>query len=89
MPIICGQFDKENHDAFIAVANSAVISGFGLEDEEHHYADNGSFVHIVDNIYVRAFRSAASILDTTARIADRFDEIAGTDYASNILFSLR
>ena len=89
LPIVCWQLEKENHEAFVAIANPKKIAVFGIEDESHTYSQNGSFAHVVDNIYVRAFLSAASVLDTLSRIASTYDELAGTDYAANILFALK
>ena len=89
LPIICSQFERENHEAFMAIANSKRIAVFGIEDDEHSYSKNNSFVHVVDNVYVRPFLSAASVLETMARIAVAYDESAGTDYCDNILFSLK
>ena len=89
LPLLCKQLDKENHEAFVEIANPESISAFGIEDDDHKYSVNTSFAHITDSIYIRQFMSAASILDTVAKIADKYDNIAGTDYAENILFSLR
>ena len=89
LPILCELFDKENHDAFLEIAKPDKISAFGIEDDEHKYADNSSFAHITENIYIRQFMSAASILDTAAKISAEYDRVAGTDYSGNILFSLR
>jgi len=89
IPIICQLFDKENHDALMEIANPDKISAFGLEDDDHKYSGNTSFTHITGNLYVRQFMSAASILDTIGRICSAFDEVAGTDYEDNIMFSLK
>ena len=53
IPIICRLFDKENHDAFMEIANPDKISAFGLEDDDHKYSGNTSFAHITGNLYVR------------------------------------
>ena len=89
LPIICEICNKENHDAFMQIARPEKISAFGIEDSEHQYSLSGSFVHVTENIYIRAFMSAANILDTMAKIALEFDRIAGTDFAGNILFALK
>lgn len=89
LPLLCGTFDKENHEAFIELVNTEKYSAFGLEDEDHYYSGNSNYVHITENIYVRQFMSSASILDAVAKISLGFDRIAGTDYSANILFSLR
>ena len=89
LPILCNLLDKENHAAFMEIAIPVRISAFGLEDEEHDYSNNPYFAHITENIYVRQFMSAAGILDTVLKITQQFDAAAGTDYANNILFSLK
>lgn len=89
LPILCRLLDKENHDAFLEIAKPERISAFGVEDDDHKYAGNTSFAQIVDNIFIRQFMSAASILETAARISAAFDSVAGTDYVNNILFSLK
>ena len=65
------------------------ISAFGIEDEEHDYSQNGAFVQVTGNVYIRAVMSAASVLYVTSRIVSDYDKVAGTDYADNILFSLK
>lgn len=89
LPIICKLFDKENHEAFMNVANPHNISAFGIENDEHKYSENSSFMLITDNVYVRQSMSAASILDTILRLSSYFDKVAGTDYACNIMFALK
>ena len=89
LPILCRLLDRENHEVFIEIANPDKISAFGIEDDDHSYADNSSFAHIVDNVYVRQFMSASSILETMKKITVAYDNASGTDYADNILFSLR
>ena len=89
LPIICELYNKENHDAFMEIANPDKISAFGFEDDEHKYSENTSFAHVADNLYVRQFMSAANILDTVTKISAAFDKAAGTDYAGNILFALK
>ena len=89
LPIFCKVLEQDNHDAFVEIAKPEKISAFGLEDEEHSFSDNTSFAHVSGNIYVRQFMSAASILDTMLKISSSYDEIAGTDFADNILFSLK
>jgi len=89
LPIVCELYDKENHDAFVEIANPEKISAFGIEDDEHKYSENSSFARVTGNLYVRQFMSAASILDTITRISTAFDKVAGTDYAGNILFALK
>ena len=66
-----------------------IISAFGIEDEEHDYSQNGAFVQVTGNVYIRAVMSAASVLYVTSRIVSDYDKVAGTDYADNILFSLK
>ena len=89
LPILCELFNRENHEAFVEIANPDKISAFGIEDEDHKYAGNTSFARIVDNIYVRQFMSASSILETMTKISAAYDKAAGTDYVNNILFSLK
>ncbi len=89
LPILCDLLVKENSDAFVEVANSDNISAFGLEDDTHSYSDNNNFAHITGNVYIRQFMSAASILETVSKITAGYDKITGTDYLSNILFSLK
>ena len=89
LPLLCGQLDKEDHRAFVDIAVPDRISAFGLEDDDHNYKDNTLFWHVVDNIYVRQFMSASSILETVSKITNAFDKAAGTDYEDNILFSLK
>lgn len=89
LPLLCGQLDKEDHRAFVDIAVPDRISAFGIEDDEHNYKDNTLFWHVVDNIYVRQFMSASSILETVSKITNAFDKAAGTDYEDNILFSLK
>ena len=89
LPILCNLFVKENADAFMEIADPEKISAFGIEDETHKYADNNLFVNILGNVYIRQFMSSASILETVAKITSAYDAKAGTDYLSNILFSLK
>lgn len=89
LPIICKLFDKENHDAFMEIANPDKISAFRIEDDEHKYSENSSFALVTGNLYVRQLMSSASILGTIMRISSAFDNVAGTDYAGNILFALK
>ena len=46
-------------------------------------------VQVTGNVYIRAVMSAASVLYATSRIVSDYDKVAGTDYADNILFSLK
>lgn len=89
LPILCSLLEKENHEAFMDIARPEKISAFGVDDDTHNYADNGSFTHIAGSVYVRQAMSAVNTLETMEKIAAAYDEIAGTEYASNILFSLK
>lgn len=89
LPIVCKLLDKENHEAFMEIVRPDRISAFGIEDEEHNYSQNGAFVQVTGNVYIRAVMSAASVLYATSRIVSDYDKVAGTDYADNILFSLK
>ncbi len=48
LPILCKVFDKEDHDAFIEVADPDKISALGIEDEDHKYAGNNYRVFFLD-----------------------------------------
>lgn len=89
LPLLCRILDKENHEAFMELAKPEKISAFYLEDDSHVASSSASYTKINDTVYVRTFMSAASILDTVTRIAAAFDKLCGTDYAGNILFSLK
>ena len=89
LPILCKLLVNENKEAFIEIANPDNISAFGLEDETHKYSDNNLFVNVINNVYIRQFMSAANILETVSKITGSYDRIVGTDYLSNILFSLK
>ena len=89
LPALCKILDKESHNVFVNIANSEKISAFGIEDGTHAFSEHTAFVHITENIYIRAAMSAASILDTMTKISKMFDKIVGTDYENNIMFSLR
>lgn len=89
LPALCKILDKESHNVFVNIANSEKISAFGIEDDTHTFSEHTAFVHITENIYIRAVMSAASILDTMTKISKMFDKIVGTDYENNIMFSLR
>ena len=89
LPILCELLNNDNHETFMEIARPDKISAFGIEDEEHSYSSNSHFAHVTENVYIRQFMSAASILDTVTRIAEAYDKAAGTDYAGNILFSLK
>lgn len=89
LPILCDVLVKENEEAFVEIANPDKIFAFGLEDDTHKYSENSLFVRVVNNIYVRQFMSSANILETAYKISDAYDKIVGTDYLSNILFSLK
>ena len=89
LPLLCQVLDKEDHKIFIDIARSGKISAFAIEDDEHDYANNSSFWHVQDDLYIRQFMSASSILDTVFKVAKAFDDAAGTDYSSNILFTLK
>lgn len=89
LPILCTVLNKEDHTAFLEIANPEKISAFGIEDDDHSYVQKTEFANIVDNIYIRQFMSSANILETMMKITKSFDEAAGTEYTDNILFSLR
>lgn len=89
LPILCDLLIKENADAFIEIANPDNISAFALEDDTHSYSDNNNFIQVIGNVYIRQFMSAANILETISKITAGYDKIVGTDYLSNILFSLK
>lgn len=89
LPLLCQVLDKEDHKIFIDIARSGKISAFAIEDDGHDYANNSSFWHVQDDLYIRQFMSASSILDTVFKVAKAFDDAAGTDYSSNILFTLK
>ena len=89
LPILCKTLDKEDHETFIKIAKPDRIAAFGIEDETHPYSENTSFFHIIDNVYIRQFMSAMGILNTIAKISTSYDELAGTEYADNILFALK
>ena len=89
LPILCDLLAKENVEAFMEVANPEKIFAFGLEDETHNYSENSFFVKVVNNVYIRQFMSSANILETASKITANYDKIVGTDYLSNILFSLK
>ena len=57
--------------------------------DRHGEGPGFPFCHVVDNIYVRQFMSASSILETITKITSAFDKVAGTEYEDNILFSLK
>ena len=89
LPILCKVLEKDNHYAFTRIANSEKIAAFGIEDDTHVYSTKDVFVHIVDNIYIRAFMSAASVLETMSKIVTDYDKLAETDFFGNIMFSLK
>ena len=89
LPIFCNLLDKENHEAFVEIAKPENVWAFGIEDDTHNYSGNSNYAHITGNIYVRQFMSAASILDAMMKISSVYDATAGTDYAGNIMFSLK
>lgn len=89
LPTICKHLDNEDHGALVAVAKSGKISGFGIQDEDHNYSENESFEHISENIYIRAFMSAINTLETALKITREFDKQAETDYAENVMFSIK
>lgn len=89
LPIFCNLLDKENHEAFVEIAKPENVWAFGIEDDTHNYSGNSNYAHITGNIYVRQFMSAASILDAMMKISSFYDATAGTDYAGNIMFSLK
>ena len=89
LPLLCQVLDKEDHKVFTDIARSGKISAFALEDDDHDYASNSSFWHIEDDLYIRQFMSASNILETVSKITKAFDATAGTDYSSNILFTLK
>ena len=89
LPIVCLHFDQENHDAFIEIAKPERIAGFGLEDDDNSYAENKKFTHITGNVYIRPCMSSANTLETVKKIAEEFDQIAGTEFAESIRFSLK
>jgi hypothetical protein len=89
LPLLCQVLDKEDHKIFIDIARPGKISAFAIEDDGHDYANNPSFWHVQDDLYIRQFMSASSILDTVFKVAKAFDDAAGTDYSSNILFTLK
>ena len=89
LPLLCQVLDKEDHKVFIDIARSGKISAFAIKDDGHDYANNSSFWHIEDDLYIRQFMSASNILETVSKITKVFDETAGTDYSGNILFTLK
>lgn len=89
LPILCKVLDQENHDVLMQIATSGRIAVFGVEDDIHKFSDNNAFIHVTENVYMRLFMSAASILNTALRLTSEFDELAGTDYAENFLFALK
>ena len=89
LPLLCRMLDNDDHNVFLKIANPDNISAFRMEGEDNKYAGNANFAHITGNLYVRQFMSSSSILDVMGRIAAAFDAEAGTDYAENILFSLK
>ena len=89
LPLLCQVLGKEDRKVFNDIARSGKISAFAIEDDGHDYANNPSFWHIEDDLYIRQFMSASSILETVSKITKAFDEAAGTDYSSNILFTLK
>ena len=88
LPLVCEVLVKENHDAFLEVATSGKISAFLLSEEEDGVAQ-GNYIHVTDNIFVPQFMSSARIVETVGKLSVAFDDAAGTDFASNILFSVR
>ena len=83
------RINKEDHTAFLEIASPERISAFGIENDEHSYAEKTEFANIVDNVYIRQFMSSANILETMMKITKSFDEVAGTEFTDNILFSLK
>ncbi len=86
-PILCTLLNQDNHDAFLKIANPAKLSAFRIEDDKT--AVDKRLSHICDNVYIKTSMSATSLLDMMSRIVMAFDVEAGTDYAENILFSLK
>ena len=88
LPLVCEVLVNENHDALMEVATSGKISAFLLGNDEDG-APQGSYNLVSDNIYIPQFMSSARILETVSKLAKAFDEVAGTDFSSDILFSVR
>lgn len=89
MPLLCKALNNDNHNIFMKIANPNIFSIFKIEDEHNSYADNNTFAHITDNLYVRQFMSSSDILDKMYKVASAFDYKGGTDYANDILFTLK
>lgn len=88
LPILCEFLAKENVEIFKEVANPEKIYVFKLKDDDFESVKD-KVVHIVDDIYVWRFMSASDVLDKAFKIVETYDTLAGTDYVSNILFSLK
>ncbi len=89
LPILCHLLDEEDHEGFIHMVETAQLSCFGVEDDEHEYSANSSFTHITGAVYVRQQMSSASIISAMGKVAAAFDAIDGTDYRNNILFTIK
>ena len=89
LPILCRLMDDDDHESFVQVAESGQFSCFGIEDENHNYASNAAFTHIVGPVYVRQHMSAAAFIGNMGKISAAFDAISGTDYRNNIMFAIK
>ena len=91
IPLICMALYEESPDALTGSVAASHIASIGVEDGTQGYDENKAFIKInpTQNIYVRHFMSTSDVLNTATRMLANFDQITGTDYLGNILFSLR
>ncbi len=85
---LCEVLDNENHEIFRSVADPKQLGCFSLDLGDGTVPDKRSFYHVLDNLYIRRM-SVDWILTNTAKITSRFDALAGTDYNSTTMFTLK
>lgn len=84
---LCKHFEKENHEAFIEIANPSKNSRFYIEGDDGK--TNGKhFVRVLGNIFIRKM-SAIDTLRTALKASKDFDVATGTNYAESIQFALK
>lgn len=89
LPVLCKHLNNEDHASFDALVKSKKIGVLVVQDENNNYSESGWHINIYEDVYIKSFMSAANTIATALKIAKEFDAVAGTDYAENVLFSLK
>lgn len=79
---LCKFFAKENLDIFKEIANPNKISAFKYDKAEKN-------IKITGNVYVRQPMSTSDTLKAVQKIVKSYDKAGGSEYFSNITFSLK